>query len=396
MGRTATAATKVTPLFGGDGPDGPLAPIAVLDRYFNTIYEGPSETPPWRSALQLLLDTLQAKHVTLILRPPSPECGGVMVNTDTVAADAIDSYKTRFFALDPFVGIPENEVLTPEDLMGERWTRTALYREYLRPLDVEHLVGADIHTADGIECRFRVARARDMPAFSTQDKALCRLLLPHLRRAIQLHARLDGLECERELFAGVVDSLQLGVLSYARDGTLVEINDEARHILAQKDGLRLSGQALCFDSRQESREFQRMLRAALEASPQAAPALVDAMAVSRPSGRCALGLVVRRVPATPWSDAHRRPAAVVFLRDPEGGGSRVSQDIVQRLFGLTRMEAGLALALADGLTLDEAAERLGIRKNTARTYLRFIFCKIGVTRQTLLIRKLLNSVVSLG
>jgi len=54
------------------------------------------------------------------------------------------------------------------------------------------------------------------------------------------------------------------------------------------------------------------------------------------------------------------------------------------------------LALANGLTLDEAADGLHIRKNTARAHLRAIFSKIGVTRQTTLVRVLLSSVVWLG
>jgi DNA-binding CsgD family transcriptional regulator len=69
---------------------------------------------------------------------------------------------------------------------------------------------------------------------------------------------------------------------------------------------------------------------------------------------------------------------------------------VRRLFDLTPAEASLALALADGLTLDQAAERLKIRKNTARAHLRAIFAKIGVTRQTTLVRLLLSSVIWLG
>ena len=38
----------------------------------------------------------------------------------------------------------------------------------------------------------------------------------------------------------------------------------------------------------------------------------------------------------------------------------------------------------------------GVRRNTARTHLRSIFCKTGVTRQTMLVRLLLNSVLTLG
>ena len=45
---------------------------------------------------------------------------------------------------------------------------------------------------------------------------------------------------------------------------------------------------------------------------------------------------------------------------------------------------------------DEAAEKMDVRRNTARTHLRSIFCKTGVTRQTMLVRLLLNSVITLG
>ncbi|MFP5306119.1 MAG: helix-turn-helix transcriptional regulator [Gammaproteobacteria bacterium] len=374
----------------------PLGGIATLGRLFDTIYEGPTETPPWHSALELLREALEAKHVTLILRPPSPQSDGVILNTDTIDAEGARSYQTHFFALDPFVGLPDGEIVSPQDLLGARWSETALYREYLRPFDVEHLVGADITTADGIECRFRVSRGRDMRPFDAEDRALCRLLLPHLRRAIQLHARLDGLECERQLFAGVVNRLQLGIVGFARSGAIVELNDEARRVLAASDGLRLAGQTLAFDSRTEAREFQRMLREAIGDAPQATPALVDAMSVTRPSGRSPIGLLVRRVAAAAWPKNPQLPVAAVFLRDPESGTQRLSRDVVQRLFGFTHMEAGLALAIADGLTLEEAAERLGIKKNTARTYLRFIFCKTGVSRQSQLIRRLLGNVVALA
>ena len=70
--------------------------------------------------------------------------------------------------------------------------------------------------------------------------------------------------------------------------------------------------------------------------------------------------------------------------------------MVRRLFDLTLAESSLALALADGLTLDEASDRLSIRKNTARAHLRSIFAKIGVRRQTTLVRLLLSSVIWLG
>ena len=76
--------------------------------------------------------------------------------------------------------------------------------------------------------------------------------------------------------------------------------------------------------------------------------------------------------------------------------SQASQEVVRKLFDFTPAETQLALQLADGLTLEEAADELCIAKNTARAHLRAIFAKTGVTRQATLVRMLLSSVVSLG
>ncbi|MBN9127520.1 MAG: 4-alpha-glucanotransferase, partial [Nitrosospira sp.] len=171
--------------------------LAPLDRLIGAIYEGAMESPPWQAALQLMRDSLQAAHVTLMLRPPSSENAGVMINTGTVTKQGIEAYETHFFAMDPFVRLAEGEVVTAEELIGKQWLQSTVYQEYLRPLGVRHLLGADIYTKEGIECRLRITRSHEAQPFSSEDKALIRFLLPHLKRSIQLHARLDFLECEQ-------------------------------------------------------------------------------------------------------------------------------------------------------------------------------------------------------
>jgi DNA-binding CsgD family transcriptional regulator len=223
------------------------------------------------------------------------------------------------------------------------------------------------------------------------------MLLPHLKRSIQLHARLDFLECERALFAGTVNRMSLGMISLDQNGNIIETNQEARRILGERDGIWLSGNSLCVESALESRQLQQMIRHCVsEVSSAQGPGVVEALSVSRPSGRARLGILVRAIPMGPFSESRQRPAAAIFLRDPEANTIQPSQELVRRLFGLTRMEASLALLLTEGYTLDEAAEKMSVRRNTARTHLRSIFCKTGVTRQTMLVRLLLNSVLHLG
>lgn len=69
--------------------------------------------------------------------------------------------------------------------------------------------------------------------------------------------------------------------------------------------------------------------------------------------------------------------------------------MLRKLFQLTATETEIAL-LIDGLTLNEAAVALGVTKNTVRAHLRGVFAKTGATRQALLVKMLLNSVVSMA
>jgi DNA-binding CsgD family transcriptional regulator len=54
------------------------------------------------------------------------------------------------------------------------------------------------------------------------------------------------------------------------------------------------------------------------------------------------------------------------------------------------------MLLANGLTLDQASAELGVSRNTARTHLRSLFSKTGVSRQTMLVRLILKSVANLA
>jgi DNA-binding CsgD family transcriptional regulator len=108
-----------------------------------------------------------------------------------------------------------------------------------------------------------------------------------------------------------------------------------------------------------------------------------------------LSVLMRPIPLNYCAeDKRRRPAVAVFIRDPAGSPQN-ARVMLRKLFRLTPTETELALLLVDGLTLDEAADALGVTKNTARAHLRGVFAKTGATRQAVLVKTLLNSVVSM-
>src|SRR3546814_5729416 len=74
-----------------------------------------------------------------------------MIHIGSEDAAAMESYTKRLFALDPFVNLREGDVVTPEELIGEKWLDGPIYRDYLKPLDVRYLLGADFYTPDRSE-----------------------------------------------------------------------------------------------------------------------------------------------------------------------------------------------------------------------------------------------------
>ena len=100
-----------------------------------------------------------------------------------------------------------------------------------------------------------------------------------------------------------------------------------------------------------------------------------------------------RVTIRPYSEPglSDRSAVYLFLVDPAHWHAPEPQ-LLMGMFGLTLSEARLAAALVDGLSLEEAAQLCNLTLNSARTYLKTIFAKVGVSRQSELLRTILLSV----
>jgi DNA-binding CsgD family transcriptional regulator len=81
------------------------------------------------------------------------------------------------------------------------------------------------------------------------------------------------------------------------------------------------------------------------------------------------------------------PAALVTVSDPQAVCTGPNE-ILPQLFDLTTAEARLADELGAGCSLKDAARRLGITINTARTQLHQIFAKTETGRQSELMRLL--------
>ena len=86
----------------------------------------------------------------------------------------------------------------------------------------------------------------------------------------------------------------------------------------------------------------------------------------------------------------RRPAAVVLISDPEDLPRDPGLHLA-RLYGLTPAEARVALAVAEGSGVEQAARALRIGSATVRTHLQRCFAKTSTHRQAELARLVLSA-----
>ncbi|SPS01908.1 helix-turn-helix transcriptional regulator [Cupriavidus taiwanensis] len=378
--------------------------VAQLGELLEAIYRGPLEESPWSGALESVRVLLNARAATLILRPPTLDRPGAMFNMPPRGTYGRHgaTYNSYYHSLDPFIDIPPGTVTTVDKFVGaEAWCRSAIYQELLRDLDMRYILGADIPAADGVVCRFRLCRGHGDGDFSARDEAACLALLPHFRRAVDLYSRIDVAESERGIYEHAVDRMLIGMVVLDDQGLVLKANAAVRALLGENDGIRLRGGRIEFADARDRSRFRELVQRSIDSisiAPDdgAAAPRVAAMSLARPSGTGRLEVLIRAIPIREWSDENKWcPACVVVIRDP-ACSAQTSVEVLRQLFEFTPTEAALALLMANGSSLEDAARLLKVKSNTVRAHLRSIFQKAGVTRQAELVRTLLNSVVSLS
>ncbi|NMG77607.1 LuxR C-terminal-related transcriptional regulator [Aromatoleum diolicum] len=370
--------------------------LEQFDRIVCSLYDAALDTKLWAPALEYLRELFAANYVTLILRAPEGVDMGLMIAVGDVEGGGRVNYMSYPHTTTPFVNQPADRVFTVEDLMSEsEWRGSSYYQHWCAGHGVFHVMGVDISTPGAGKLRFRITRPESGAKFSPEDRARCEALLPHLRRALQIHNQLNRSASLGAMYAHAISRLSIAMVVLDESGKVLDQNLIAKEILDSGDGLKIVGGRLEATYPSDNRELQRIVRNAFARYGAEDLTVTEAMSISRPSGQVNLGVVVEVVPSSEWAEGKGQPAAVVYIRDA-AGKSLASSAAAKQLFNLTPAETALALELTNGLSLEEAAEALNIRRNTARAHLRSIFSKTGVRRQTELVRIMLNSVAALS
>lgn len=366
-----------------------------------TIYELSQSKSVWYKPLQALRECFEANYVTLILKPSfeheEEDLGLMIAIGHGISSEKKVQYLPYRYHVTPFSNQAPDTVFTVDDLMDEDAWEQSTYRKYwCATTDIYHVMAVDIATSDGGIIKLRLTRPETKANFSEDEKDFLQKLVPHLKRALDLHQELDRSNSLGSMYNEAISRLSIATLQVDESGRILDQNVFANELLMKEDGLKVKGGKLTAHYPNDNRELKQLIQNAFKLGRESGKQfLPDAMSIARPSGEVNLGVVIEVIPPPVWENGSGKGKAIVYIRDSVAK-SQASSDVAKKIFGLTKAETALTLELANGLSLEEAAERLNIRRNTARAHLRSIFSKTGVRRQTELVRILLNSVAPLA
>ena len=372
---------------------------ADIPGLIGSIYEAVGQPELWSRFLDRFADAVGGAPTVLLLFNANARVGSV---TAAVRVDpaAVEQFNQYYITIDQWAAhghahyiegrVDPGQLLCPDRVLRH----SEFYADFLRPLDIfEHFHG--VIATDGAHASIiSSSRPERMGPFSAQALDLTRLLMPHLRRALNLHRRLGALETGTRWQEDILDRLPTGTVMISAAGRMLFLNAYARRVITQGDGLKCGPEGLVAQRPSDTQRLQQLVRGAIDTTLGRGIEAGGVMRIPRPSGLRSFQLLVSPYRSTRTWPGVEQPAATVFITDPERE-PEYPPALLSRLYGLTPAEARLAVLLLGGGSVAEAADQLGVTLNTARTHLKQVFAKTGTKRQAELVRLLIAGPLAL-
>lgn len=363
--------------------------LGVLD----SLYEGMLDDEAWRRGLVSLADLVSGSAVALFSLNPAT---GRFYRADVLRADqtVIKDYQETWIHQDPRhaaaltcpIGAPQVDGMLVDK---SKIRRTAFFNDFLKPADIPYHIATWIERSSTRGVVLSIQGSWQRGVFTEDERRRMAVLIPHMRRIVEMKDRLAQAQLRADGLLDAMDRMPYGLILLADDWNIVEASAAARALMTRRAGIHADGGRLGFVRSADERAFA----ARLKEDPNRAR-LNDSVQIPRPNS-LPLSLIV--LPLKPSQEQWMRATArwLVLVFDPDVQPQLPERQLQQAL-GITAAEAALVQRIASGLSVTEAAQQLGVTRNTVRAQLKSVYAKTGVNTQAQLVRRVLIGPALIG
>ena len=352
------------------------------------IYESILDRSVWNGVFDDLVEFVGAQSGALLWKSYSRSTD--VVHISGIKSPGLELYKERYAELDPAIEpllLREvGEVASTTELVSySEYVKSRFYKEWVKPQGFVDSWQASLEKSatNFVHLIFWRKGKTGIESDATRDRM--RLIVPHLRRAVQIGNLVDHGKAEAALFGDTLDGIAAGLFLVDANGRILHANASGHALLARGVVLRAYGGKLVSNDASAEQELYRVLDAV--GGEQVVPG-ADTVAVPL-TARQGEHYVAYVLPLT--SGVRRRAgagyaaAAAVFVQRALLNVPS-PQDAIAKLYKLTPMELRVLFAIVQVGGVPEVAAMMGSSSSTIRTHLRRLFSKTGTDRQADLVK----------
>ena len=214
-----------------------------------------------------------------------------------------------------------------------------------------------------------------------------RFLAPHVTRVLRIRHQINAANNDKVLLHGLINCLSPAVIIVDKQSKILSMNSRAEKLIASKEiGIKHGRFELLQPF--ESTRLQKMVADTVSLKKHR---MVNGfLDITLREGKKQKILVVP-LGSDATDNGLPLDAAALFICGTES--LKLTCHQVSSFYGMTNSEASLVIRLIDGLSVEDAARALGITYSTARSYLKQVYIKLGVRRQSELMQRVLTCVL---
>jgi DNA-binding CsgD family transcriptional regulator/PAS domain-containing protein len=350
------------------------------------IYAAAPDPSRWPAALQAMADSFGDVGGILLYRRDDGRFGYIVSRSlETLLNDYGRGYvgpdlrAVRGEERGVYIG---RDAVTDRHLVSDEETVSHPFYQWLAKHGLKyHVVGA-VSPDPRVAVAIAIQRSIDREPYSEHEIEWHMRLCRHAENALRLGIRLLDSEMVNIGLGDALSRLRIGVFALDERRRVVFANAAGEALLG--NGFQIADDRLSTAFKSDRDALDAALARTFSAAPDDVVKAPSPILIQRPGKARALSVYVLPVHAShdPAVTHFLTRARAIVLAVDAAPAEPPDPTLVRDLLGLTLSEARVTALVGAGQPPGEAAKLLGITEETARTTLKRVFAKVGVSRQS--------------
>lgn len=296
-------------------------------------------------------------------------------------------YRDHYYQFDPTVvehfGTPENQAYASAfNRENPTFLQSVFYKEWCKPKSLGYFAGA--YTVFEADLCLRLTLQGDDDRGQYERKTLqdLNILLPHLRRAVEINHRFVSLASQSRALSDVLENSRSAIVLQDLQAKVIYTNAAAEGLLSE--GLSLRNGRIHVSDPELRADFEAAVSTCVGAlASTETPVMQGGCHVSiRRRGKLPLSIYVAPIRVAGISPYGQSSEMIrLQLIDPEQQ-YQLDAERLKQVLGLTEAESRVGALLCHGEGVPEVSELLSLSQHTVRDHLKSIFRRVEVSRQS--------------